>query len=44
LKLEKRDHLGDLGELRVMILKRFIKVFTMRIYTELARDMSSGKP
>jgi hypothetical protein len=44
LKLEKRDHLGALDELKGMILKRFIKVFTLRIYTKLARDMSSGKP
>jgi hypothetical protein len=35
LKLEKRDHLGDLGEGKGMILKRFIKVFTVRIYTGL---------
>ena len=35
MKLEERDHLGDLGEGKRMILKRIIKVFTVRIYIGL---------
>jgi hypothetical protein len=35
LKLEKREHLRDLGEGKGMILKRFIEVFRVRIYNGL---------